>query len=82
MAPVKAMLQPPRGPVNWLAPLDAFGFALAFYPVFGLAAAAAALQHIYRGLHAGCIDVSAHMPFADLNQSVGFEVIRTADGDG
>lgn len=59
--------------------LEAMGFAVAIYPVMGLAATAAALQAAYAGLASGSPDTSAHMPFADLNRAVGFEAIWAED---
>lgn len=59
--------------------LEAMGFAVAIYPVMGLAASAAALQAAYAGLASGVPDTSAHMPFAELNSAVGFEAIWAED---
>jgi 2-methylisocitrate lyase-like PEP mutase family enzyme len=59
--------------------LEAMGFAVAIYPVMGLAASAAALQAAYAGLASGAPDTSTHMPFADLNSAVGFEAIWAED---
>ncbi|WP_435416815.1 isocitrate lyase/PEP mutase family protein [Parerythrobacter aurantius] len=59
--------------------LAAMGFAVAIYPVMGLAASASALQAAYAGLASGVPDTSAHMPFADLNRTVGFEAIWAED---
>lgn len=69
------------GRTPFLAPgeLEAMGFAVAIYPVMGIAAAASALQGAYAGLASGAVDTSAHMPFADLNRAVGFEVIWAGD---
>lgn len=70
------------GRTPFLAPaeLEAMGFAVAIYPVMGLAAAAAALRDAYAVLANGAPDASAHMPFADLNRAVGFEAIWAEDG--
>jgi 2-methylisocitrate lyase-like PEP mutase family enzyme len=69
------------GRTPFLAPrkLEALGFAVAIYPVMGLAASAAALQAAYTGLASGAPDTSAHMPFADVNSAVGFEAIWAED---
>lgn len=69
------------GRTPFLAPaeLETMGFAVAIYPVMGLAASAAALQAAYAGLAKGAPGNSAHMPFADLNRAVGFEAIWAGD---
>jgi len=59
--------------------LQALGFALAIYPVAGLAAAAQALQSLYQGLKdRGAIE-GERSSFADLNRLIGFERIWAMD---
>ena len=61
--------------------LEAMGFAIAIYPVQGLAAAAAGLQSVYSGLAVAEPGKTKCMPFADLNKAVGFEEIWRADAE-
>ena len=57
--------------------LDAMGFALAIYPLVGLAAAGHALGSAYANLSDA--DATHRMSFPALNRAVGFEQIWQAD---
>lgn len=70
-----------RTPFLSPAKLEAMGFAIAIYPVQGLAAAAAGLSATYSDLLTGDPDKTQRMRFADLNRAVGFEAIWQNDAD-
>ena len=73
------MVEGGRTPFLPPARLEAMGFAIAIYPVQGLATAAAGMQSAYSNLAAAQPEKVKCMPFADLNKAVGFEEIWQAD---
>jgi len=68
-----------RTPVLPNTVLQQMGFALAIYPVTGLASAAAALASMYAGLKQRGTIEGPRMDFADINKLVGFERIWALD---
>jgi len=69
------------GRTPYLTPdqLQDMGFALAIYPVMGLAAAAGALNAVYERLGGEALKDAGPMSFAELNAAVGFEEIWRED---
>ncbi len=59
--------------------LQGLGFAMAIYPVTGLATAAAALTDMYGALKQNGTIEGPRMEFADLNKLIGFERIWELD---
>jgi 2-methylisocitrate lyase-like PEP mutase family enzyme len=70
-----------RTPFLSPAALEAMGFAIAIYPVQGLAAAAAGLQSAYQDLLGEQLEQTERMSFPDLNKAVGFEAIWAGDAE-
>ncbi|MEN8722072.1 MAG: isocitrate lyase/PEP mutase family protein [Alphaproteobacteria bacterium] len=66
-------------PIMSNAELQALGFAMAIYPVTGLATAAEALTQVYAGLQQRGAIEGPRMEFADLNKLIGFERIWELD---
>lgn len=66
-------------PIMSNAELQALGFAMAIYPVTGLATAAEALTQVYAGLQQRGVIEGPRMEFADLNKLIGFERIWELD---
>ena len=58
--------------------LEELGFAVAIYPLVGLAAAGAGLKASYDALRGGHPGPGA-LSFGELNRAIGFEEIWAAD---
>jgi len=76
---VANMVEGGRTPILSNDVLQELGFALAIYPVTGLATAAAALTDMYAGLKDSGTIQGARMDFEDINKLIGFERIWALD---
>jgi 2-methylisocitrate lyase-like PEP mutase family enzyme len=76
---VANMVEGGRTPILSNSILQELGFALAIYPVVGLANAAAALTSMYTGLKERGVIEGPRMEFEDMNTLIGFERIWALD---